>query len=186
MKKNLLNVNEATSNGTNIKFHHQYCVIKARLASGDLIHITCQQQGRLYPLRMMNMHITALSTIAQTTNQLQTLRWHYRMGHAPHQNLHTMQTKNMATGLQFRLTPIDICKGCIYGKTHHQHFHASSTRFNMPLQMIHRDLCGPMQNPSLSSASYFLTFIDDFTKYTVVSFVKQKLEVLEHFKTYCT
>jgi len=35
-----------------------------------------------------------------------------------------------------------------------------------PLQLIHSDICGPIENPSLSHAIYFLTFIDDLNHKT--------------------
>ena len=53
-----------------------------------------------------------------------------------------------------------------------------------PLQLIHTDLCGPMLTPSLTGALYFLTFIDDYTHYTVITFLKQKSDALSHFLVY--
>ena len=35
-------------------------------------------------------------------------------------------------------------------------------RAKEPLQLIHSDICDPLEVPSISHAVYFLTFIDDF------------------------
>ena len=32
------------------------------------------------------------------------------------------------------------------------------------LQLIHSDICGPLETPPLSHVAYFLTFIDDYRK----------------------
>ena len=45
--------------------------------------------------------------------------------------------------------------------------------------MIHSDIKGPMPTTSMSGSRYVLTFIDDFSRYTWVFFLKRKSEVLE-------
>mgnify|MGYP000011047475 CR=1 FL=1 len=52
------------------------------------------------------------------------------------------------------------------------------------LQLIHTDLCGPMPTPSLTRKLYFLTFLDDFSHFTITTFLFKKSEVLSHFITY--
>ena len=38
-----------------------------------------------------------------------------------------------------------------------------------------------MPTPSLTGALYFLTFIDDYTHYTIITFLKKKSDALSHF-----
>jgi len=52
------------------------------------------------------------------------------------------------------------------------------------LQLIHSDVCGPMQTQSVGGNRYFVTFIDNFSRYTVVYFIKKKSEVFEKFKEF--
>ena len=47
--------------------------------------------------------------------------------------------------------------------------------------MIHSDISGPMPIASMNGSRYVLTFIDDFSRYTWVFFIKKKSEVLELF-----
>lgn len=49
---------------------------------------------------------------------------------------------------------------------------------------LHADVWGSMQTVSLSGMRYMLTFIDDFTKYTVVHLLKLKSEVFKKLKEY--
>ena len=46
---------------------------------------------------------------------------------------------------------------------------------------VHRDLCGPLPVVSFSGYKYFLTFIDDFSRRTLVYFLKLKSEVFNMF-----
>ena len=56
-------------------------------------------------------------------------------------------------------------------------------RVKEPLQLIHSDICGPLETP-LSHAFYFLTFIDDFTHKTWVYFLKYKSETFSKFQEF--
>jgi len=51
------------------------------------------------------------------------------------------------------------------------------------LQLVHIDVCGPIQTESLGGHKYFVTF-DDFTRCCKVSFMKQKPEVRKKFKQF--
>ena len=52
----------------------------------------------------------------------------------------------------------------------------------MPLELVHSDVCGKMNSPSLGGGEYFLTFIDDCTHYTWVYVLKHKSEVFKWFQ----
>ena len=52
------------------------------------------------------------------------------------------------------------------------------------MELVHNDLAGPFPHPSLSKAKYVLTFIDDFSQYTFVYFLKQKSKVFEYFQEF--
>jgi hypothetical protein len=52
------------------------------------------------------------------------------------------------------------------------------------LELVHTDLCGPMQTRSLGGAYYFLLFIDDYTRFTWVYFLRKKSDTFEYFKEF--
>ena len=52
------------------------------------------------------------------------------------------------------------------------------------LELIHSDLCGPMNVESIGGSKYVLTFTDDYTRYVTVYFLKSKSEVLSKFEEY--
>lgn len=63
-------------------------------------------------------------------------------------------------------------------------FGSNGTRATKILELIHSDLAGPMENPSIGKAKYLLTFIDDFSHKTFVYFLKTKGEVFSKFKEF--
>ena len=46
------------------------------------------------------------------------------------------------------------------------------------------DVCGPFKPNSLGKSNYFILFIIDFSRKTLVYFLKQKSEVFEAFKKF--
>jgi len=52
------------------------------------------------------------------------------------------------------------------------------------LDLVHIDVCGPMQPPSHSQNSYFILFIDHYSHATWVYFMKQRYEVFNVFRKF--
>ncbi|GJU33807.1 retrotransposon protein, putative, ty1-copia subclass [Tanacetum coccineum] len=52
------------------------------------------------------------------------------------------------------------------------------------LGIIHTDVCGPLRHVSRQGASYFITFMDDYSRYGYVYLLKHKHEVFEMFKVF--
>jgi hypothetical protein len=45
------------------------------------------------------------------------------------------------------------------------------------LELVHTNLCGPMQTDSIKGFSYFVTFIDDYSRVIAIYFLKHKNKV---------
>ena len=52
------------------------------------------------------------------------------------------------------------------------------------LEIIHTDICGPFATPCLNGQRYFISFIDDHTRYMSLYLLYDKVEALDAFKTY--
>ncbi|MCO5600104.1 hypothetical protein L7F22_054212 [Adiantum nelumboides] len=181
--KNLLSVNELTSNGTSIEFFYKYCIIKAVVQHGRHTRVICPQEGRLFPLGVtcIEPQMQSNSTTLEDQNT-STLRWHFRLGHPHVQEMKTLRRFNMAEGFTSQISGIELCEACIYGKLSRTKFPKSRSKTTRLLELIHSDVCGPMQTASLTGNLYYLTFIDDFSKYTHIYFLKHKYEVFTHFQ----
>ena len=81
--------------------------------------------------------------------------------------------------------PASSCESYILGKHHRENiFLGVSYRAKAPLEIVHTDLCGPIQTPSLTGCVYFMTFIDDFSRKTWLYLLKQKSEAFDVFKKF--
>ena len=78
-----------------------------------------------------------------------------------------------------------VCQGCILGKhPEHKFERASHERTSAPLELIHSDVSGPFPHMSMIQAKYALNFIDEFSRYCWVYFLKHKSEVFGLFKVF--
>jgi hypothetical protein len=91
----------------------------------------------------------------------------------------------MVNGFPYIQQPASSCDSCILGKHQKQKFVSGvSYREKALLEIVHMDLCGPMQTPSLIGSVYFMTFIDDFSRKTWLYLLKLKSEAFEVFKRF--
>ena len=79
---------------------------------------------------------------------------------------------DLATGITFAENDSKVCENCIKGKLSQSKFPTSERRAKKPLWLIHSDLCGPMQTATPSGNKYLLTFIDDYSRFTVLRLIK--------------
>ncbi|MCH84599.1 retrovirus-related pol polyprotein from transposon tnt 1-94, partial [Trifolium medium] len=57
-------------------------------------------------------------------------------------------------------------------------------RANSALGVIHSDICGPFENPTLAGNKYFITFVDEYTRMIWLYTIKLKSEALYIFKKF--
>lgn len=119
---------------------------------------------------------------SQMDHQLTEL-WHKRLGHLSVDTLKTMKLGNHVTGFpEFKVVPIPICEPCLHGKQHQDPYHRSITIYSKPLELVYSDVCGPMEARSLGHSLYFVTFIDAYSGYTCLYFLKHKSETFDKFQ----
>ena len=75
-----------------------------------------------------------------------------------------------------------VFAGCQFGKAHQLPYEESKFKAKVPLELIHSDLFVPVKQPSVSGYRYMITFIDDFSRYVWVDFLKEKSEAFDKFK----
>ena len=77
-----------------------------------------------------------------------------------------------------------VCKGCVQGKNTKNPYPSSDSKAKGVLDIIHSDICGPIQTTSLSGSVYYASFIDDYSRKTWIYFLKKKDELFERFKEF--
>ena len=175
---NLLSVSKASDAGKKVRFGEASCkildenkkLIAVATRAGDLYYLNCCPG-------FQRSHVTVDKS--ETMEDI----WHQRFGHLGARNLQRLAKHGMVDGFDFDATKqIKFCESCVKGKHHRSKFPTSGgKRSEEPLGLVHSDLCGKMSSKSLSGAEYFLTFIDDKTRYVWVYILKQKDQVFEKF-----
>ena len=159
-----------------VEFFKTYYVIKDNkkelVASG--VHV-----GGLYQFNFKRMPHQALASTRLKTKKL----WHQRFGHLNLQDLMALPSKGIVDELPtFQNVHLD-CDGCALGKMHRQEFHLNTNRKKIYiLELLHTDICGPMQTRSVGGAYYFLPFTNDCTIFSWVYFIREKSHRFQCFK----
>lgn len=112
--------------------------------------------------------------------------WHLRFGHLNFQSLKNLAKRNLVNGLPHIHHPNQLCAACVFGKNHRKLFVKESWREKFPLELVHTDVCDPMNISSIGGNKYFLTFSDDFSRKIWIYILKNKDEVLHCFKIFKT
>jgi len=86
------------------------------------------------------------------------------------------------------LEPLDlkdfqVCIECIKGKRTNER-KLSAERAKYVLELIHTDICGPFPTISWNGQQYFITFIDDYSRYGYLYLIHEKSQSLEVFKSF--
>lgn len=112
--------------------------------------------------------------------------WHRVFGHRDPAAIKTMVENDLVSGMKLIDCGIQTrCETCMKAKTTRLPFPKKSlTQSKAILDLIHTDVCGPMQTESCSKKRYLLTVIDDYSKYTVVYFLREKSETAQKIKEY--
>ena len=112
--------------------------------------------------------------------------WHFRLGHLGMAAVAKMST--LADGIpSISLSQYQcICEACLYGKMTWRPFLTlpATSRAAAVLDIVHSDIMGPMEVPSISGALFILLFVDDRTRYKHCFILKRKLDALQSFKEY--
>lgn len=93
--------------------------------------------------------------------------WYNWLGHLSYNGFKTLVTKQMVKGLSPITTPKDLCTQCLARKQHQKAMSKKSLwRASKKLQLVHANICGPIQPTSSSNKRYIISFIYDLSHKT--------------------
>ena len=174
LRLNLLSANVLDQEG----FQHTFGDGKWKLSKGSMT----VARGEL----CCSLYKTYLSICSGELNAVEEKNspnlWHRRLGHMSDKGLKCLAGKS--------LIPVDTtvalnpCDHCLAGKQHRVSFARKSTRRQANLELVHSDICGPIEVESNGGNKYFVTFIDDATRRTWVYMLKTKNQVFETFQKF--
>ncbi|KAI9909323.1 hypothetical protein PsorP6_014591 [Peronosclerospora sorghi] len=165
LSRRLISVPSLTDKGVTVVFRHKVCEISFR---GEKL-MEVARMGKLY------------ATVAETANE------HARLGHVASSRLESIVKvcDGVPKKLVASVNDMKLCDGCIKGKMSVDKFPSNvrgHVKTTSVLQLVHTDVMGPMNVNSQGKDRYALTFIDDYSHFVVIFFLKGKSEVLDYLK----
>ena len=136
----------------------------------------------LYTVQLQNNYNSLSITIGTkrcTMNDDSSILWHRRLGHISIQSIKRLVNEGVLNALDF--IDFETSVGCIKGKQTNKS-RKGATRSEHLLGLIHTDICCP--NMDGSNPRYFITFIDDFSRYMYLYMLHSKGEALEASKVF--
>jgi len=80
-------------------------------------------------------------------------------------------------------TNFDVCVECIKGKQTKAK-RLGAYRASDVLELIHTNICGSFPMPSWNGQQYFISFIDDYSRYAYLFLIHEKSQSLDVFKSF--
>ncbi|KAH9727210.1 retrovirus-related pol polyprotein from transposon RE1 [Citrus sinensis] len=131
---------------------------------------------------------TATNNVCNSQFQVNSTKlanlFHQKFGHP---NKHVL--KSIMSSLSVDYSSISapyFCDACQYGKAHQMFFYSTGIKTKVPLELIHTDLWGPAPLPSLNGYRYYISFVDDYSRYCWIFPLTLKSESLDTFKYFKT
>ena len=185
---NLFSVKQALSKGAGVYFEKDICTVRGQ--NNHKVIQAALHEGLFsfendYAASSKAVETTMLA-MAKETPQL----WHRRFGHLGYDNL--ARLPSMVSGMKVEEADIkkaaatEVCQPCIMSKQHRLSLPSSNTKTDYPLELVHMDVCGPMQETSLGGNKYVATFLDDFSRLSIAIPVPSKASVITTVKNVTT
>jgi histone deacetylase 1/2 len=110
-----------------------------------------------------------------------TSLWHRCLGHPSSVVVHQVLRDNKISFSEFNKE--HVCDACQIAKSHQLPYPKSTSVSTSPLELVFSDVWGPASE-SFGRYKYYVSFIDDYSKFTWVYLLKRKSEVFQKFRDF--
>lgn len=129
--------------------------------------------GRLFELISLHLPLKLVSAAA-TTTKYSIHQWHLHLGHASASKIQPLIARGLLGSTKFE--PFN-CLNCQLAKQPVLSFNNSDSVSDSPFGLIHSDIWGPSPISSVNGFRYFVLFIDDYSRFTWIYFLKHRSEL---------
>jgi hypothetical protein len=159
MKSNILSIGQLLEKGYTIHMENYSLIL--RDTRGGIVALVPMANNCMFQLHLNIKSKKCFYGLKES----ESWKWHLRFGHLHFSGLKLLSSSGMVHGLPMIKPPSNFCEECILGKQARLPFPSGkSWRASSPLQLVHTDICGPIEPMSLGGNRYFITFIDDFSR----------------------
>jgi hypothetical protein len=156
--KNLLSLHKLTrDNAVFVEIHPYHFVVKDLESEKRIVQGRCESS--LYPIHAspINANKCAMFSVKASKEQ-----WHQCLGHPSSQIVSSILSLNKLPICNS--VHAQVCNACQMAKSHQLPFPHSNHVSTSPLELIYTDVWGPAIC-FVNGFKYYVSFIDDFTKY---------------------
>ena len=178
---NLVSVSALIKAGSRVRFTKTGCAIRS---SRNKLVARAVALNNIYSIYATPGAVdTAYTVSSGRSGPMDWQTAHARMGHLSPSSMKVLLDKQLAvappTPTSGTAADIDHCPGCLAGKSHRNPIPTEAThRASRPLQIVHSDLCGPIQltdaDGKVGPKQYIITFIDDYSRFAWVGITADK------------
>ncbi|KAH9668655.1 Integrase catalytic domain-containing protein [Citrus sinensis] len=133
-----------------------------------------------FDFNLMTMHGN-IGVKRSALNEQSSMLWHMRLGHISIERIKRLVNDGALEALDF--TDFGTCVDYIKGKQTNKTKKGARRGSNI-LEIVHTDICGPFSKVCLNGQRYFISFIDDYSRYMYLYLLYDKGEALDAFKVY--
>ncbi|KAL0336726.1 UNVERIFIED_CONTAM: Retrovirus-related Pol polyprotein from transposon TNT 1-94 [Sesamum radiatum] len=105
--------------------------------------------------------------------------WHGRLGHVNYSSIKRLENMNLIKTCDAK--ECSKCEICVEAKYAKKPFKSVTFRSTEVLELIHSDLADFKNTLSKGGKKYYISFVDDFSKYTKIYLLRSKDEATEMF-----
>jgi hypothetical protein len=148
-----------------------------------IFYTHCPLVNGLYVLDLEDKFVCNINMKRAQLNDLNpTFIWHCHLGHINKKCIEILHKDGLFSSFDFE--SFDTCESCLLGKMTKAPFTSQSERANDLLGLVHTDVCGLMSYVARGGFQYFITFIDDLSRYGYIYLMRHKCESFEKFKEF--
>ena len=139
-------------------------------------------KGGLYRVFKPNSGIGAYSTSTKEILSINEL--HRRLGHVSHERARFLVKEGLVKGIELDAgSEAVVCESCEWGKGERRSITKvrEGGRRTAIGDEIHSDLWGPVPVESISHKGYYVSFTDDYSRYTKIYFLHTKDETFDSY-----
>ena len=169
--------------GFSVEFDQKSCNIKRKSDGKKIGSVPAGATG----LYKVDHALSAITSAATTEEPVDILTLHRRLGHLSANSIRSLLRANAVTGVHvIDSFPPFVCDSCEHAKTTRK---VIQKERQTPLARafgdeVHTDVWGPSPTYSLGGRRYYVTFTDDYSRFTRLEVLRTKDEALDAYKSY--
>ena len=175
-----LNTKEIVLKGTLDRGLYHFLVDHTPIKRGTVsISASSRESPAVHSLSLAN---SKSSSSSSSVPSLDLSLWHNRLGHPI---LDVVRLALNSCNVPYAaMKDSFLCHPCCVSKAHKLQYTLFTSQYNSPLELIHSDLWGPSPVKSRNEYLYYVSFVDNFSRFTWIYLLKTKSDVTSVFKQF--